>query len=459
MAKIAPGDSGPEVKDLQIHINEILGKGTVKLTGTYDDETAAALEKAKAKAGIGSASGAAPDDRLLKEMAEAAEPRTLVTIGTKKAYVTQAQYNELMSRASAAAVEAVRPYVQMAENVKGLWAEHEKVRDGNPIGAGLVEIATGAKFPDKATVEKALAIAKAIEAEARTLSLDPKSLSSRTAPIRQAYADLDQYIEETQLGGPKLAEYLTHLTNACILTLKVCVAIQTGGASWGVQVGAAAGMGAYENLLKEIDTASKASKTDVGGAIGNIVKGATVEAVVALIMKGKGKGVGNYLDNVADEAIKKCGSSLLKTYAYKAVNGAAQKLIEDGLKALPDLKDLSKDWSIDKLKDVGIEKLLTGMAMGALGALAEKYGGKGLSKYFTTKELSGLTGKALDKGAEEGVKKAIEEAGPNTVKDFFDMLKPKEGISEGQVEKDLKKAILANPKVIKAAKEAAKKAK
>ena len=459
MAKIQPGDSGPEVKDLQIHINEILGKGTVKLTGVYDDATAEALEKAKAKAGIGSTSGGAPDDKLLKEMAEAAEPRTLVQIGTKKAYVTRDQYQELMSRASAAAVEAVRPYVQMAENVKGLWEEHDKVRSGNPIGAGLVETATAAKFPDKGKIDGALSIAKAIEAEARTLSLDPRTLNARTAPIRQAYADLDQYIEETQLGGPKLAEYLTHLSNACILTLKVCVAIQTGGASWGVQVGAAAGMGAYENLLKEIDTASRASKTDVSGAIGNIVKGATVEAVVALIMKGKGKGIGNYLDDVTEAAVKKCGSNLLDAYARKAANGAAQKLIEDGLKALPELKDISKGFSVDKLLDVGVEKMLTGMAMGVLGAVAEKYGGKGLSKYFTTKELSGLTGKALDKGAEEGVKKAIEEAGPNVVKDFFDALKPKEGLSEGQVEKDIKKAILAHPKVLKAAKEAAKNAK
>lgn len=459
MAKIQPGDSGPEVKDLQIHINEILGKGTVKLTGVYDDETAAALEKAKAKAGIGSTSGGAPDDKLLKEMAEAAEPRTLIQIGSKKAYVTRDQYQELMSRASAAAVEAVRPYVQMAENVKGLWEEHEKVRSGNPIGARLVEMATGAKFPDKGKIDQALSIAKAIEGEARTLSLDPKTLNSRTAPIRQAYADLDQYIEETQLGGPKLAEYLTHLSNACILTLKVCVAISTGGASWGVQVGAAAGMGAYENLLKEIDTASRASKTDVSGAIGNIVKGATVDAVVALIMKGGNKGIGNYLDDVTEAAVKKCGSNLLDAYARKAANGAAQKLIEDGLKALPELKDISKELDPKKLLDMGVEKFLTGMAMGALGAVAEKYGGKGLSKYFTTKELSGLTGKALDKGAEEGVKKAIEEAGPNTVRDIFNMLKPSANHTEASVEKEIKKAILANPKVIKAAKEAAKNAK
>lgn len=364
LAKIQPGDSGPGVKDLQINLNEILGQGTVKPTGVYDDETAAAEEKAKAKGGIGNTSGGARDDKLLKEPALAAEPRTLVQIGTKKAYVTRDQYQELMSHASAAAVEA------------------------------------------------------------RTLSLDPRTLNSRTAPIRQAHADLDQYIEETQLVGPKLAEYLTHLTNACIQTLKVCAAIQTGGASWGVHVGAAAGMGACENLLKEIDTASRASKTDVGGAIGNIVKGATVEAVVALIMKGKGTGTGDYLDDVTEAAVKKCRSNLLDACARKAANGAAQKLIEDGPKALPELKDISKAFSVDKLLDVGIEKM--------------------------------LTGKALDKGAEEGVKTAIEEAGPNVVKDFVDALKPKEGLSEGQVEKDIRKSILANPKIVKAAREAAK---
>jgi peptidoglycan hydrolase-like protein with peptidoglycan-binding domain len=450
------GDKGPDVKDLQINLNEILGKGSVTLSGVYDDETAEAVEKAKAKAGLGNTSGGAPDAKLLKEIAEAAEPRTMVQIGSKKAYVTQAQYNELMSRASAAAVKAVRPFMNMAEDVKSLWEDHEKVRSGNPIGAFLVEKGTGANFPDRATVDKAIAIAREIEAEARTLSLDHKTLSARTAPIRQAYADLDQYIEETQLGGPKVAEYLTDLMNGCVVTLKVLTAVTTGGASWGVQVGAAAGMGAYENLVKEIDTASKVTNADVGGAIGNILKGATIEAAVGLIMKNKVAGIGNYLDDVTEAAVKKCGSSLLDAYARKAANGGAQKLIEDGIKALPEIKDLSTELTPEKLLKVGVEKMLTGMAMGALGGLAEKYGGGALAKYFTTKELSGLTGKALNKGAEEGVKKAIEEIGPGVVKTFFEALKPKEGISESQVEKDLRKAILAHPKIAKAAKEAAK---
>ena len=52
MAKLAEGVSSPEVMNLQKCINKILGKGTVKETGSYDEETTQAVAEMQKKIGV-----------------------------------------------------------------------------------------------------------------------------------------------------------------------------------------------------------------------------------------------------------------------------------------------------------------------------------------------------------------------------------------------------------------------
>ncbi|MDP6469240.1 MAG: peptidoglycan-binding domain-containing protein, partial [Pirellulaceae bacterium] len=129
MAKLAEGVSSPEVKKLQQNINKVLGKGTVKETGSYDEATTRAV--AEMQKTLGLAQTGTADDKTLNAVKEAMEPRTQVTVKGKTAWVTKSQLAQLKSKANAKAAGAVQGYVNMANETKLLWDAHDKNRKDN----------------------------------------------------------------------------------------------------------------------------------------------------------------------------------------------------------------------------------------------------------------------------------------------------------------------------------------
>jgi peptidoglycan hydrolase-like protein with peptidoglycan-binding domain len=455
MADIEPGTSSPAVKDLQINLNTILGGNRVKATGSFDEDTQAALDEVRDKFKLPGQSGGKVDAALLKKIGEAAEPRLTVEVAGQSYYVTQAEYAKLMVAAKKKAAAVARPYMDLYDAAKIAYDAHKAVRDKVPVCAMLVETVTGASFPDAGKLSAARSAAAKIEAAANGLILDEAKAAALSAPIRQLLADLDQYVEVTTLGGPKFVEYMEMVKGASVASLKVLGAIWSAGKSGPRQVGMSAAIGGYEALLNEIAGANDPGVT-VSGSIGKVVKGAVVEGIVTAVMKGNAKGVGNIMDDAVKEAIAKSGAKTLEAYAIKAMNGATQKLFEEAIKSAFGEGDLSKAKSLPELKDAIVRVFIDGLAMGALGQVARNYTkGKvwqSCAKYLH-KTAKGLNARA---GWEDAVKKIVEMIGSKKAEEILTGLAPGKNVDADKVEQQIIDAIVNDSAVQKAMKEGAK---
>jgi peptidoglycan hydrolase-like protein with peptidoglycan-binding domain len=456
MAKLAEGVSSPEVKKLQQNINKVLGKGTVKETGSYDEATTRAV--AEMQKTLGLAQTGTADDKTLNAVKEAMEPRTQVTVKGKTAWVTKSQLAQLKSKANAKAAGAVQGYVNMANETKLLWDAHDKNRKDNWFISGAVDLATGSSFPSKGVIDKATSAANTLKSAAASGTLKPNALGSQSAPIRQACAAIDQYRSELYSGGAELINQLQDIQDACVTTLQITSAIATGGASWQIQVGVAAGMGAYEAVLGEIDKASHDHKQTAGSAAMSVIKGAAVDGAIAYIMKGQGKGLGNWADDVAEQAIKDTAGSgakgVLKEYAVRAVNGGGQKLVEDGLKGITSLNDPKSPRKPMEFVKAAAKSFGKGAGLGVLGKATDKFGAAA-SKHFTAADFKGLGDVKFDKALADGGKAAIDKAGSAAVKKVLSKWDVKK--NHASFEKEVKMCILKDPGVNKWIKKAAKK--
>jgi len=187
----------------------------------------------------------------------------------------------------------------------------------------------------------------------------------------------------------------------------------------------------------------------------NVFMAAIVDGTVGLILKG-GK-LGPFMDKVADKAVKEAGSAVLKKFIIKAVNGGAQQMIEDGIKGLPGLSDPKKKFTFEDFVKAATESFVKGAGLKILGPVCEKYG-KGVGKQFSAKDFVGLGKKInLDKAGEEAVKKTIENVAPAILQKVADGWDPKK--DPGKFETEVRKEILSDPKVIKAAQDAGNKGK
>ncbi len=453
MAGIKHGESSKQAYDLQKLLNKTFGYN-LKTTGELDDATLIALQELKSNIGIKNSSQDV-DVATLRAIAEAAVPRTKVVIKGKTAWVTKAQLATLKTKAGKRAGDAVKPYVNMANEAKLLWDAHEKARKANWFWSKAVDTATGATFPSKSMMDAAVSAAKSMESDAKSCTLTEASLSSRSKPIRTAFAAMDQYREETFGGGDQLVKNLETIRDGCVVTLQVTAAVATGGASWEVQVGVSAGLAAYEQVLKEVDTASKTKSYNISSGVTNVFIATVLDGTVGLLMKG-GK-LGPFLDDVANEAVKRAGSSMLKAYAIKCVNGGAQQMIEDGIKGLAGLMDPKKKFTFEDFVKAAAESFVKGAGLKVLGPICEKYGKKA-GKNFSLDDFKGL-GKDidLDKAGEAYVQKAIDTIGSAIVQDLLKKQDPKKPVKN--FEADVRKAILADRRVKKAAQDAMKKKK
>ena len=457
MSRIEPGTSDTRVRDLQINLNTLLGGNKVKVTGTYDEATQAALDEVAGKLKLKGATSGALDAAMIKAIEEAAEPRLEVRIQGKTYFVTQAEYQKAMLVAQKKAREVARPFIAFANYVMGYHQAHERVREQAKGWVTLMEFETGAEWPKPAKVKAAVEAARQIEAAAAALEIDEARFRQMAKPLRDLCNDLDSYVTTSTIMGPKMVSIIDNVAQGSVVAMKILGEFASAGRGKAAAVPIAAAVGAYEGLIGAL-TSENAGHASLGEMMGTVVKGAVVEGVVKAVMKGKGGagGLGGALDKAVEESIKKAGSTTLTTYAHKAANSAAQKVIEETIKAAFGAGDLSRAKTPEQLQTALVETYLNGLAMGKLGAVAKKYQ-RGF--YAPLKPvLERLQGgrKAMVAGIEDGIKKAVEEAGTRQYTKFIEEAEPKENLNVDAIEKKMIDAIVNDPKVQKAMKEGAK---
>ncbi len=436
---------------MQKFLNGQFGKFGVNIPedGTYGEAMAAQVNTLAGKIGY-NADVKVIDQKFMAACKDALVSRARVKVKGVEALVTREQLAKLQAEAGKRAGDAVAKYVSMAEEAKGLWDAHEKTRDGNWFWSTAIETATGAKFPPVSLINAAIAEARALERDARACNASDKDLPARTVKIREAFAAMDQYREELFDGGEKLASNLEKIQGGCVVVLQVTGALASGGLSWEVQVGVSAGVAAYEQVMKEVTAASKEGSYSVAKGVANTFIAAVVDGTAGMLLKG-GK-LGSFLDDVAKEAVEQAGSKWLKKFAIKAVNGGAQQMIKDGIKGLPGLADPKKSFTFEDLVKGAAKSFVIGAGLKNLGAVCEKYG-KSAGKMFNASDFD-VFGKGvdLDKAGTEAVKKAIEKVGPKIVETAAEALSV--GASERELEENIRKGILSDPTVIRAAQQA-----
>ena len=248
---------------------------------------------------------------------------------------------------------------------------------------------------------------------------NPKTLNAalqNTAPIRTAFAAMDQYREELFGGGDELVRQLETIRDGCIVALEISAALATGGASWTVHAGVAAGVGTYKAILSELDKGSRHdSKQTVTTVIENVVTAAVVEGGVGALMKGtKSKAViegvaKKAAERVSGQIIKECGRKSLAKFMERAIEGGSKKAFEEFAKDLIKACNPADKMTLDEAIDNIAGNFAKGAFLQQLDGVLGKFAGKNAGKIFTQADFKGL-GKdiKLDEALKEGLNKTLE---------------------------------------------------
>lgn len=414
MATLEYGVSGPQVKTLQALINKALKTTRVPENGEFDETTAAGLAELQGKLGI-QPSGKA-DAATLEAIKNALVPRTAIVWKGQTFYLTKEEYADLKAKVTVKAQSPVDRYLSMAKEVKSLWDAHDKVRKDNWFWSNAVDVATGAKFPPKSLIDGAVSAASTLSSGVKSGKLKIEHVDAASTKIRQAFAAMDQYREETFGGSEELVRILETYRDGCVLILEISAAVATGGSSWQIQVAASAALGGYKAMLKEIEKAPHASQQTIGTAVANIFLGAAIDGGAALIMKGGGKGLEKFADKMAAEAAKKvagegckkAGQKAMEAFVLKAIQGGSKAAAEEAVKGVA--KSMTPDSKVTSdqiIEDVAV-KFVAGALLQNLDGKITGFG-KNVSKHVDPKKFKGLGNVDMDKAMSEGGKKALEE--------------------------------------------------
>lgn len=444
MAKIEFGTSSPEVKSLQKLMNQVLGKGAVPESGTYDETTRDKMAELQGKLDVGHTSGL-PDNKTMAAIKEALTPRTKVVVNGVEAWVTKEQLAQLRKVAGKRAAEAVRPFVSMADEAMMYWEAHNSARKDNAFWSGFVDIACNLDFPPKSAMSAAVAAAKALERQAATGTMTPADLKNGTTPIKAAFVMMDDYRTKLFGRGETLITVLEGVRDTCVLTLQVTAAVATGGSSWGVQVGVSAGVAAYDSVLKEVDKASKTSNYNISDGMSQVFMATICDATVGLILKGGG--AKDIMDGIAKEATKEVTTSWMKKRIATSLNGGAQQMIKDGINGLPGLMDPKKKWDVKDIIEAAAKSFIKGALLKEMDGVFKKFG-EGASKHLKPEMFKGmgLDPSKLDKAGAEGLKKVVDKASGKVLDKVSKSLDPAKTTPD-EVENEIVKEFQKDPAI------------
>jgi len=409
--KLKIGVCSPAVKKLQQMINAAYQGSVVAETGTFDEDTAAALAKFQATAGLPQ-TGAA-DAETLKALSWAAIPKRSVNYKGQTYVVTESEYKQISAKLVQKLSGPVQAYGNMAAEVRSLWNAHNEARKNHAVFAAIVDVAAGSSFPSEGKITAAEAAAARMKSAAAGGDINAlkSAMDDGSAPIREAMAAMSQYRDELYGGGAELIRNLETIRDGCVVVLEISAAVATGGSSMGVTAAVMGGVGGYKALLGEIDKASTSSKVDLGAAFGNILLSAAIEAGAGALMKGK------FVENVAKAAaakvsgaaLKKVGSEAIAAFAGRAIEGGGKKAFEELVKDLCKACNPNDKMTLQQAAENVAANFVKGALFQQLDGVLSAFG-KGVSKHFSAGDFKGLGKVDYNKALKEGGQKALELA-------------------------------------------------
>ena len=420
-ATLEMGSSSSEVKELQLKLNKAFGSKVVEPSGSYDEETRNAVGRLQGELGV--PTSGKYDARTAKALDEALLPAKEVQYKGKTYMLSRKEYDEVSAMLIKQLKAPAQSYVNMSKETRSLWNAHDQARKNNVVFSWIVATATGVKFPNESVIKGAESAAKAMQSAVSSgdLNAATKALEGKASePIRQAFADMDQYREELYGGSGQLIEELNKIRSGCELILTICAVIVPGG--FVVQAAVAGGLGSYKTLLSEIDKAGIGdSKQTVGTAFGRILINGAVEGGLAYILKGPAGKAG--LNSIASGAVKavtgkavsKIGASALQQFAVKSLEGGLEKASEEFIKDLVKSCDPNEKMTADQAFAKIGENFAEGAAFKQLEEALGGFAGKGAEKYFKKVHENFIKGKSkdaidLDDAFKNGGGKVVEAA-------------------------------------------------
>jgi len=440
--------SGPDVVKLQKTINGIFCASAVPESGDYDDATRDKVAELQKKLGVGKSSGEA-DSVTLQAFAVALEPKYLVEFPKVEAYLTAKELADIKQYTRTTTVKALQSMLTMAKQFKIIWEAHSDARDKNWFWSNIVDVVSGADFPDPSLARDVEAAAKDIETDARSGKLTSTRFDVLSQKIRDAYAKLDKYRDETFDGAEDFANKMETTATACAEIVDVLMAVETAGLSPGGQALGAGVSGSYKAAIGEVIKASKTPNYSVSGGVGRTIASGVINAGIKYVLKGKEGEV--FLKKLEAEAIKAGGTDWLTNFIPKALIGGGQQMVEDGLKGLPGLSDPTKKFTIDDLVDAAVTSFVKGAFLKPLGEVAKKYGDSA-GKMFKPADFLLPKNAKLDKSGEQLIKKTIEKVGGKAVESVLSKMAV--GTKPDKFEKDVRSEILEDKEVKKAIEDA-----
>ena len=145
------GVCSPEVEALQENLNRVMQRCRLKVTGTFDEETAAVLAQFQAEAGLPQSGKL--DAKTAEAMKDALIERTEVTYKGKTYLLTREEYADLSAKLAAdvrSGNSSAQQYLSMCQEVRTLWNAHKQARDDNQVFAWIIEGARAQTSPPKA---------------------------------------------------------------------------------------------------------------------------------------------------------------------------------------------------------------------------------------------------------------------------------------------------------------------
>ena len=458
MSGLKLGESSKEALDLQKKINAVRKSTVVQESGAFDKETQTALIKLQKDLKV-TASGL-PDKATMEAIAFNLVPRSKVTLYGTDYFLNKSEMKEARMIAAGIAVQQLSGYITLLQEAKIYYKSLEEWRSKSVV-ADAVELMTGATFPSFMVFAKADVAAYGMIDDAKAFKMF--DVHARSKPIVEALNQISQYRNKVQTGTAQLATGLDGIAAVAAGALVIIGAI--GGAvpiTSGVIIaaGSAGGVAFIQTMRKE----TKTHKFD--GAISKSIKEAAAAAVEAAIlhyvMKGP-TGFAKFMDGVAEAAIKKFAkggfAAPLKAYVINSlkdsittITGETVKILGKGI-AKPGTKVSEPD-----IVEAMAKAVITAFLLKRVSSVGEKYF-TNASKQFDGSELfkgMNLTSSEVAKAYASGVSAVVKSAGKSATEEQLKQLKPG-GVAK--LEKQIRDAILKNPKVQKAAKTAAKNVK
>jgi peptidoglycan hydrolase-like protein with peptidoglycan-binding domain len=450
MADLKLGASGSDVKKLQQTINNLFQASVVEENGDYDEETRDKVAELQEKLDIGKSSGEA-DSATLKAFAKALEPKNYVELGPVEAYLDAQEMANLYDATRVIAAKTLGPLISMAKQFRVAWQAHDDARSNHYFWSNVLDVVTGASFPSASTAKLVEAAAKDIESEARNGTLTAASFADKSGIIRNGFAELDQYRDETFDGATDFTDTMEKTATACGEIVDVLMTVAMAGRSTTQQAVGAGTAGAYKAALGEVIKASKTPSYDVKMGVGRTLASGAVNAGIKALTKGA---VGaKVIEDAEKRALSAAGESVVKKFVARAFVGGAQNMIEEGLKGIPGLSDPNKKMKPEDLASAAAFAFINGAFIKELNGLCKVFGENAASKFKLESFLP--KGTKLDKAAEQGLKKVLNKAGLQAVATVMNNIEP--GTKPAEVEKKMRAEIEGDSDVKKFVKDLSEK--